>query len=311
MGKLLAGKVAIVTGAGRGLGRSHALALAAEGAKIVVNDLGGTVTGEGSDLSPAQAVVAEIRAAGGEAVANGGNVTSTADGRAMVEQALDTFGRLDIVVNNAGNIRNQLFVKMSEEEWDSVIAVHLRALYTVTKPAAEVFVKQRGGRIVSTASEAGLGGYAASNYAAAKEGVVGFSRTLALELGPYGVTSNAIRPRAGTRMAGAVDMKKALDLARQGKLPLPDFMFEIEDMAEGTDSFTPELVSPLVVFLCTDAAAHVNGRDFIVGGGEISLVSLPEKQRSVFTANRWSQEELQQLLPKTLVRGLRNPAAPR
>ena len=112
-------------------------------------------------------------------------------------------------------------------------------------------------------------------------------------------------------MAGAVDMKKALELARQGKLPLPDFMFEIEDMAEGSDTFTPELVSPLVVFLCTDAAAHVNGRDFIVGGGEISLVSLPEKQRSVFTAGRWTQEELQKLLPKTLVRGLVNPAAPR
>ena len=164
MGNLLAGKVAIVTGGGRGLGRSHALALAAEGAKVLVNDLGGSVAGEGGDVSPAQSVVAEIRARGGEAAANGGNVTRTADGKTMVEQALDTFGRLDIVVNNAGNIRNQLFVKMSEEEWDSVIAVHLRALYTVTKPAAEVFAKQRGGRIVNTASEAGLGGYAASNY---------------------------------------------------------------------------------------------------------------------------------------------------
>lgn len=310
MGNLLAGKVAIVTGAGRGLGRAHALALAAEGARVVVNDLGGAVTGEGGDLSPAQTVVEEIRAAGGEAAANGGNVTSTADGRALVEQALDTFGRLDILVNNAGNIRNQLFVKMSEEEWDSVIAVHLRALYTVAKPAAEVFVKQRSGRIVNTASEAGLGGYAAANYAAAKEGIVGFSRTLALELGPFGVTCNAIRPRAGTRMAGAVDMQKALDLARQGKLPLPDFMFEIEGMAEGSESFAPELVSPLVVFLCTEAAGHVNGRDFIVGGGEISLVSLPEKARTVFTRDRWTQQDLQELLPRTLVRGLRNPAAP-
>lgn len=309
MGSLLADKVAIVTGAGRGLGRAHALALAAEGAKVVVNDLGGAVTGEGGDLSPAQAVVEEIRAAGGEAVANGGNVTSTADGRAMVEQAIDTFGRLDILVNNAGNIRNQLFVKMSEEEWDSVIAVHLRALYTVTKPAAEWFVKQRSGRIVNTASEAGLGGYAAANYAAAKEGIVGFSRTLALELGPFGVTCNAIRPRAGTRMAGAVDMQKALDLARQGKLPLPEFMFEIEGMDEGSETFSPDLVAPLVVFLCSDAAAHVNGRDFIVGGGEISLVSLPEKARTVFTQARWEQGELQKLLPRTLVRGLRNPAA--
>jgi NAD(P)-dependent dehydrogenase (short-subunit alcohol dehydrogenase family) len=199
---------------------------------------------------------------------------------------------------------------MSEEEWDSVIAVHLRALYTVAKPAAEVFVKQRSGRIVNTASEAGLGGYAAANYAAAKEGIVGFSRTLALELGPFGVTCNAIRPRAGTRMAGAVDMQKALDLARQGKLPLPDFMFEIEGMTEGSDSFAPELVSPLVVFLCTEAAGHVNGRDFIVGGGEISLVSLPEKARTVFTRERWAQQDLQELLPRTLVRGLRNPAAP-
>jgi NAD(P)-dependent dehydrogenase (short-subunit alcohol dehydrogenase family) len=310
MGNLLAGKVAIVTGAGRGLGRAHALALAAEGARVVVNDLGGAVTGEGGDLSPAQTVVEEIRAAGGEAAANGGNVTGTADGRALVEQALDTFGRLDILVNNAGNIRNQLFVKMTEEEWDSVIAVHLRALYTVTKPAAEVFAKQRSGRIVNTASEAGLGGYAAANYAAAKEGIVGFSRTLALELGPFGVTCNAIRPRAGTRMAGAVDMQKALDLARQGKLPLPDFMFEIEGMAEGSDSFAPELVSPLVVFLCSDAAGHVNGRDFIVGGGEISLVSLPEKARTIFTRDRWAQQDLQELLPRTLVRGLRNPAAP-
>ncbi len=310
MGNLLAGKVAIVTGAGRGLGRAHALALAAEGARVVVNDLGGAVTGEGGDLSPAQTVVEEIRAAGGEAAANGGDVTSTADGRALAEQALDTFGRLDILVNNAGNIRNQLFVKMSEEEWDSVIAVHLRALYTVAKPAAEVFVKQRSGRIVNTASEAGLGGYAAANYAAAKEGIVGFSRTLALELGPFGVTCNAIRPRAGTRMAGAVDMQKALDLARQGKLPLPDFMFEIEGMTEGSDSFAPELVSPLVVFLCTEAAGHVNGRDFIVGGGEISLVSLPEKARTVFTRERWAQQDLQELLPRTLVRGLRNPAAP-
>ncbi len=309
MGSLLADKVAIVTGAGRGLGRAHALALAAEGAKVVVNDLGGAVTGEGGDLSPAQAVVEEIRAAGGEAVANGGNVTSTADGRAMVEQAIDSFGRLDILVNNAGNIRNQLFVKMSEEEWDSVIAVHLRALYTVTKPAAEWFVKQRSGRIVNTASEAGLGGYAAANYAAAKEGIVGFSRTLALELGPFGVTCNAIRPRAGTRMAGAVDMQKALDLARQGKLPLPEFMFEIEGMDEGSETFSPDLVAPLVVFLCSDAAAHVNGRDFIVGGGEISLVSLPEKARTVFTQARWEQGELQKLLPRTLVRGLRNPAA--
>ena len=267
--------------------------------------------GESGDASAADQVVAQIKAIGGDAVANYGNVTSVTDGNAMVEQAMDVFGRLDIVVNNAGNIRNQLFVKMTEEEWDSVIAVHVKALYAVTRQAAQIFVKQGSGRIVNTASEAGLGGYAASNYAAAKEGIVGFSRTLALELGPYGVTTNAIRPRAGTRMAGAVDMKKALDLAREGKLPLPEFMFEIEDMMEGSDTFSPDQVAPLVVFLCTDAAAHINGRDFIVGGGEITLVSLPAKERSVFSDKPWTQEQLQKLLPKTLGKGLKNPAAPR
>ncbi len=311
MANLLTGQVAVVTGAGRGMGRAHAMALAAEGVKIVVNDLGGSIVGDGGDASPADDVVKEIVAAGGEAVANYGSVTEVADGTAMIEQAMDTFGRLDIVINNAGNIRNQLFVKMTEEEWDSVIAVHLKGLYSVTRQAAQIFAKQRSGRIVNTASEAGLGGYAASNYAAAKEGIVGFSRTLALELGPYGVTTNAIRPRAGTRMAGAVDMKKALDLAREGKLPLPEFMFEIEDMMEGSDTFSPDQVAPLVVFLCTEAAANINGRDFIVGGGEITLVSLPTKERSIFSDTQWTQEQLQDLIPKTLGKGVKNPAAPR
>jgi 3-oxoacyl-[acyl-carrier protein] reductase len=311
MGNLLGGKVAIVTGAGRGMGRAHALALAAEGAKIVVNDLGGSIIGEGGDSSPADDVVKEIIAGGGEAAANYGNVTSVADGTGMVEQAMDEFGRLDVVVNNAGNIRNQLFVKMSEADWDSVIAVHLKALYAVTRQAAQIFVKQGSGRIVNTASEAGLGGYAASNYAAAKEGIVGFSRTLALELGPYGVTTNAIRPRAGTRMAAGVDMKKALDMAREGKLPLPDFMFEIENIADEPEQFSPDQVAPLVVFLCTDAAANINGRDFIVGGGEITLVSLPTKERSIFSDQQWTQEQLQDLIPKTLGKGVKNPADPR
>jgi NAD(P)-dependent dehydrogenase (short-subunit alcohol dehydrogenase family) len=308
MANLLAGKVAVVTGAGRGMGRAHSLALAAEGAKIVVNDLGGSIIGEGGDASPADEVVKEIVAAGGKAVANYGNVTSVTDGTAMVEQAMDEFGRLDIVINNAGNIRNKLFVKMSEADWDSVIAVHLKGLYCVTRSAADIFRKQGSGRIVNTASEAGLGGYAASNYAAAKEGIVGFSRTLALELGPYGVTTNAIRPRAGTRMAAGVDMKKALEMARAGKLPLPDFMFEIGDMTEGSETFSPAQVAPLVVFLCTDAAANINGRDFIVGGGEITLVSLPTKERSIFSDKQWTQEQLQDLIPNTLGKGVKNPA---
>src|SRR5713226_2922236 len=211
MGDRLKGKVAIVTGAGRGLGRAEALALAAEGARVVVNDLGGNVDGTGRDSGPADQVVAEITAAGGEAVANYGSVTSMEDGQRVVQQALDTFGRLDILVNNAGIIRNRMIFNMSEEEWDTVIAVHLKGHFTVTRFAAQVFRQQRSGRIVNTSSEAGLGGFGASNYAAAKEGITGLTRTLALELGRYGVTVNAIRPRAATRMAGVVDIRDATE----------------------------------------------------------------------------------------------------
>lgn len=309
MGDRLKGKVAIVTGAGRGIGRAEALALAAEGAKVVVNDVGGNVDGAGQDKSAADQVVAEIKAAGGEAVANYGSVTSFADGERVVQQALDTFGRLDILVNNAGIIRNRMIFNMSEEEWDAVIAVHLKGHFTVTRFAAQVFRKQRSGRIVNTSSEAGLGGLGATNYAAAKEGITGLTRTLALELGRYGVTVNAIRPRAATRMAGVVDIRDAVTRSQSAKgMVLPDFMQEVARMATEPGAFKPELVAPLVVYLCTDAAANINGRDFIVGGGEISLVSLPEKERTIYSESGWTLDQLDQLIPRTLSAGLKNPA---
>lgn len=308
MGDRLTGKVAIVTGAGRGMGRAEALALATEGAKVVVNDLGGDVDGSGHNQSPADQVVAEIKAAGGEAVANYGNVTSMQDGEKMVQQALDSFGRLDLLVNNAGIIRNRMIFNMSEEEWDTVVAVHLKGHFTVTRPASQVFRKQRSGRIVNTSSEAGLGGLGAANYAAAKEGITGLTRTLALELGRYGVTANAIRPRAATRMAGVVDITGAVSQSQSSSLNLPEFMREAAQMAANPDVFTPHQVAPLVVFLCTDAAANINGRDFIVGGGEISLVSLPEKERTIYSDGDWTLDRLDQLFPRTLGAGLKNNA---
>ena len=308
MGDRLKGKVAIVTGAGRGMGRAEAMALAAEGANIVVNDVGGDVSGKGSDRSPADDVVDEIKAAGGDAIANYGNVTSVQDGEAMVQQAVDHFGGLDIVVNNAGTLRNNVIYEMSEEEWDDVIAVHLKGHFTVTRAAANIFKQQGSGRIVNTASESGIGGFPSSNYAAAKEGIAGLTRALALDLGPCGVTVNAIRPRANTRMAEAVDLKGTLDSANTGATVLPVFMQDIlQVIADRPESFIPEFVAPLVVFLCTDAASNINGRDFIVGAGEISLVSLPAKERSIFSAGMWTQDQLEQQFPQTLGAGLKNP----
>ncbi|MGH7960202.1 MAG: SDR family NAD(P)-dependent oxidoreductase [Candidatus Binatia bacterium] len=308
MGNRLQGKVAIVTGAGRGLGRAEALALAAEGAKVVVNDLGGNPDGTGDDKSPADQVVAEIKAAGSDAVANYASVTRMEGGQRMVQQALDAFGRLDILVNNAGILRNRMVFNMSEEEWDAVIAVHLKGHFTVTRFATQVFRQQRSGRIVNTSSEAGIGTVGGANYGAAKEGITGLTRSLSYELGRYGITVNAIRPRAATRLVGEVDIAGTVDRGRTGAAFVPDFMREIGDMNARREQFSPELVAPLVVYLCTDAASNVNGRDFIVGGGEISLVSLPKKERTIYTEHKWTVDQLEELFPRTLGAGLKNPA---
>jgi len=298
----LEGKVAIVTGGGRGIGRGEALLLASEGARVVVNDLGGDIAGGGKDASPAEDVVAEIKKMGGEAVANYGNVASMADGEAMVKQALDTFGRLDILVNNAGILRDRMVFNMSEEEWDAVIAVHLKGHFTATKFASLVFRQQRGGRIVNTASESGLGNMGQANYSAAKEGIVGLTRTLALDLGRYGVTANAIRPRAGTRLTLTPELRAAMERARAARGESSS-----DAPISQMDALAPEKVAPLVVYLCTDAAGDVNGRDFIVGGDEISLCTLVGKERSIFREGGWTLDALDRVFPQSLGQGIRNP----
>jgi 3-oxoacyl-[acyl-carrier protein] reductase len=309
MGKRLHGKVAIVTGAGRGLGRAEALALAAEGAKVVVNDLGGNPDGTGQDKSPAEQVVAEIKGAGGEAAANYDSVVSMEGAERMVQQAVSTFGRLDILVNNAGILRNRMVFNMSEEEWDVVLDVHLKGHFAVSRFATQVFRQQRSGRIVNTASEAGLGTVGGCNYGAAKEGIVGLTRSLAYELSRYGITVNAIRPRAATRLIGEVDLSATIDRSRTSKAALPAFMQEVGDMSTRREAFRPEMVAPLVVYLCTDAAAHITGRDFVVGGGEISLMSLPDKEATIYCENAWTMDQLDTLFPRTLGTRLRKPDA--
>lgn len=306
----LEGKVAIVTGAGRGIGRGEALALAREGARVIVNDFGGSTAGEGGETTPAEEVVAEIKKMGGDAQPNFGNVASMADGEAMVKQAMDTWGRLDILVNNAGILRDRIIFNMTEEEWDAVIAVHLKGHFTITKFASIVMRQQRGGRIINTSSESGLGNLGQANYSAAKEGITGLTRTLALDLGKYGVTANALRPRAATRLTLSPEMEAARvrrqQMAAAGHAA-PAAESSTEQAVAGIAAMAPELIAPLVVYLCTDAASNINGRDFIIGGNEISLMSLPTRERTIYKEGGFDIDTLERIFQSTLGAGVRNP----
>ena len=249
----LDGKVAIVTGAGGGLGRAHALLLAHEGAQVVVNDLGGDRDGTGGGTSMADGVVAEIIAAGGQAVAHYGSVSDNDAAAGMVAKAVDSFGRLDILINNAGILRDKSFKNMTDAEWDIVIDVHLRGTYLVTKHVWQHLLAQgKGGRIIMTSSTSGLiGNFGQTNYGAAKAGIAGFMRVLALEGMKNGITVNVLAPAALSRMT-------------------EDLMPESPEVAE---RLAPEKVSPAVVWLCTDSAAKVTGRQFCVSGNRVSLLS--------------------------------------
>ncbi len=247
---ILDGKVAIITGAGGGLGRAHALALAKEGAAILVNDLGGAVDGSGAGSKMADIVAAEINDGGGKAVANYGSVTSETDAQAMVDQAVSELGRLDILINNAGILRDKSFKKMTEDLWDSVIAVHLKGTYFPTRAAYLHMVQQnQGGRIIMTSSTSGLiGNFGQCNYGAAKAGIAGFMRCLAIEAAKAGITVNVLAPNAYSRMTASL---------------FPP---------ESEDRFAPEKVSPAVAWLCSEQAQEITGRQFVISGNRVSLL---------------------------------------
>ncbi len=260
MSGICEGRVVIVTGAGRGIGRAHALEFARQGAKVVVNDLGAEIDGTGGSTGPAGEVVDEIRAMGGEAVANGADIADYAQAGQLVKQAIDTFGGLDVVVNNAGFLRDRMFVSASEEEWDAVIRVHLKGHFCVSQNAC-AYWRQRSkegatvdARIINTSSGAGLqGSIGQSTYSAAKAGIAALTLVQAAELGRYGVTSNGIAPAARTRMTEKV------------------FADTMAKPDEGFDPMAPENISPLVVWLGSEESRDVSGRIFEVEGGKLSV----------------------------------------
>ncbi len=294
----LKGKVAIVTGAGRGIGRGEALALASEGAKVVVNDLGAAADGSGSGSTPAEEVVKEITKMGGKPVANYDSVATTKGGENIVKTAIDAFGKLDILVNNAGILRDTMVFNMTEEQWDIVLKVHLYGHFNTIRPASVLFRQQRSGRIINTSSSAGLGGtftFGQANYGAAKEGIVGLTRKVAQDLGRYGVTCNCIRPNAGTRLTLSDEMRRT---------------WSKEAIENFEKNFRPEDIAPVVVWLASDDSAHVNGRTFFVQTGIVALYSEPVQEKQLLKIGGWTIDELFKFMPATLAAGLVNPHPP-
>ena len=276
-GQMVKDKVVIVTGAGRGIGRDISLLLAAQGAKVVVNDIGGTEKGEGADRTPAMEVVGDIKEAGGEAVANYDSVTDFQAAQNMVQQAIDTYGRLDCVVNNAGILRDVIFHKMTEDDWDSVISVHLKGSFNVARAAATQFREQQSGAMVHMTSTSGLvGNFGQANYAAAKLGIVGLSKSVALDMARFNVRSNCISPFAWSRLIGTIPIADEAQRERVEKIK----------------NMVPAKIAPLAVYLCSDAASEVTGQIFGCRHNEIFLFSQNRPIRSVQRGEGWTPESI-------------------
>ena len=272
---MLKDKVVVVTGAGGGIGRDIALACAAEGARVVVNDIGASVAGDGHDAGPAQRVVDEIRAAGGQAVANTDSVSEAAAAARIVATAVETFGRIDVVINNAGILRDRFFHKMSAEEFDTVVKVHLYGTFYVSRAAAPHFKEQGSGCYVHMTSTSGLiGNFGQANYSAAKLGIAALSKSIALDMQKFGVRSNCISPFAWSRMIGSIPVDTPEEQARVDRLK----------------QMTPAKIAPLAVCLASEEAADVNGQIFAVRNNEIFLMSQPRPVRSVHRSEGWSPQ---------------------
>jgi NAD(P)-dependent dehydrogenase (short-subunit alcohol dehydrogenase family) len=273
--RYLEGKSIAVTGAGRGIGRAVALACAAAGAKVVVNDYGVSIDGKEPTSEVANAVVAEIKQAGGEAVANAESVATMDGGASIVKSAIDSFGRIDGVVCVAGILRERMLFNLSEDDWDPVIATHLKGTFTVFRAAAAAMREQKSGTLIGFTSGAYAGSVAQANYSAAKGGIVSLVRSAAAGMHRYGVTANCIAPVAKTRMSANVPM-------------------EIGGIGDAED------VAPMVVYLLSEKARHITGQVYTVSGGKIAVWNQPTETRAMFKDGRWTPEEIEQRLPSTV-----------
>ena len=313
MANLLEGKVIALTGAGRGIGRECALLAASEGARVVVNDPGVNPDGGGHDEGPAAQVVEEIKKMGGEAVANFADVSSMEGGESVVKTALETWDRIDGLINLAAILRDRMVFNMSEQEWDDVIRVDLKGHFTTLKPASIVMRQQRYGRIVNYSSVSGLQGNSGqANYGAAKAGVAGLTRVAARDLGRYGVTVNCIAPGAATRLTATVPQSaRELRASRgisQNTAPAASQNRAAEEAAAMRG---PEMVAPMTVYLLLDEAWNINGRIFQVAGGHIGLLQdMYPPFKNIYKHGQWTLDELRMLVPAQLMNGVTNPAPP-
>lgn len=281
-------RVVVVTGAGRGIGRDTAILMASEGAKVVVNDLGGGPQGSGGDSSIAQQVVAEIHAAGGTAVAETSSVASMAGGKAVVECAMDNFGRIDFLINNAGILRPRRITEMSEDDFDAVLMVNLKGYFATIRAGAD-YLKRQGGAIVNLGSPSGFGHLGMANYSAAKEGVVGMSRSIARELGEFGVRCNVVRPMSQATAMAIPEVYETITYQTQ-TLGIPHLSNQYL-LSHGVET-GPHSVAAVVAWLCSPLSENLNGREIFVCGAQVALVQEPELIRNQFMAGGWTWEGL-------------------
>jgi NAD(P)-dependent dehydrogenase (short-subunit alcohol dehydrogenase family) len=305
MGNRLEGKVAIVTGAGRGIGREVALWMARDGAKIVVNDLGVAVDGTGESDAPADQVVKEIKSLGGDAVSSFESVADFNSASKIVQTAIDTFGQIDILCHPAGILRDRMIFNMTEEEWDAVLQVHLYGAYNMVRNVVPHMIKQNYGRIVLFSSGSGLGASGQANYAAAKEGMVGFTRAVAKELEPYNIMVNAVYPGGSTRMTDTVP--QTTTELRQQQREAVGLSQEVDRTQPPSEYRDPANNAPKVVYLCTDNAEGITGQVIGTSGWALSLYSPRHVIKSIHKDGIWTLDELDEIIPISLARGLINP----